>query len=440
MIGMMPAYLIMPLGVLLLAGMSLLNIMPNFLEKKRSGALVTGLDLLAIISFAALGWEGLLPPHGNGNVYAMFAGQLLNGTFRENSCFFSVRLAQIAPVAAFEYLAGLAIGGNLWSLVSYIGLILVCFQLGKLLVDDRAGAISALLISIFPNIDIAAHSFLDVRLTVSFFIALGALLLLLGERRKRNVYFLASGIALSMAPLADPVGAVGIVALFAYLAFCLWNRTLQRGHLYVLLGMLLVFVFLLPLNYALSGDPLITFKLTSGYFNFGGGVSQYSTVPNECGGEIIGMNNTIPAAVYNTSLTYYPQLLFPAFSSLVAVVFNGTSTGIFYYAFLACLVYLLALRRKSGYPLLIWFAAMLLYLQFGAMHMGIAPFSYQLLPRLPGFLEMVSPFVAVTIGIALSQILKGKERGRAKYIVLILVFLLIISSVYPNYLIPELPG
>ncbi len=416
------------------------------------------LVLVLVLAFATISTyhaavNETLPISGDSSTYVLFAKQMLAGTFRESNCIFSVRLAEIIPTAVSFYIFGVStVSAILWQYASYIGLILVAFYMGSELLDERAGAIAAILLSVFPNVYISSQ-IIDPRLSVAFLIALGMLFLLYGERKRNGRYFLLSGISFALAPLVDPVGAVAFFALVIYLLYIYRKHTLNAKYAWIFCGIALVTVALLALNYYFSGDPLITFKLTNSFYNLGVGNPEFGSVNvTQCGYLPLGPNNSIPY-LYGSGFWFYPIVAFhpPNLSSLAAFygseLYQPNYTGLFYYVVIGSAVYL-AKKKSQGRHfafVAIWLLALFAYLEFGPMHIGLAPLSYTPILKMPGFMEIFSPLIAVLIAISLSMILREKTGDKKKNIgrylfVTFVIVLLIASSIYPDLLVPIVPG
>ena len=401
--------------------------------------------LAAIIVFAlvySIVFDGGPSFFGDDTAYTGLAAQIAQGVFRENSYIFSIRLLQIFPIALFYKLFGIGIlTSSAWDITSFLGMIAVAFFLGKELYDEKAGLIASLLTAFFPLV-LQLSATVSDDIPMAFMASLTLLALLYGQRKNSKKWYFAAGMLLPSAFLVTPEGI--IVVMFAVLYLLI---EVLRGKIrlfgkksefpYFFCGLLAAIALLCIVNYALSGNPLITFTVTSHF---------YSTV---------GGNNTIPST--NTDLKFYPQNMFqynllavlrdsigaksvsPIIGFLQFQARGGLSSnntaGYFFYAFVVAAAYLLITREKKAYYVLLWFLVGFGYLEFGPMHVSLSPFSYLLSYRLGRFLTFIAVPTALVIAIAAAKIADAKKpRSKAIGIGIAVtgIFILVVNAVPIN--------
>ncbi|MEM3237169.1 MAG: glycosyltransferase family 39 protein [Candidatus Micrarchaeaceae archaeon] len=346
--------------------------------------------------------------YGDDTAYLGLANNVLMGNFQESSYIFSIRLLQIFPIALFYKLFGVSmLSSSAWDILSFIGLIIVAFFLGKELYSKLAGIFAALLMSVFPLVVVLAPTISD-DIPMAFITSLFMLSLLYAERRGSRYWYLVSGILMVASPLVTPEGTTIIVVGTLYIIVELLRRRIKinMASLHFVFGILLAGAVLLAVNYALTNphNPFITFTLSNSFYS------------------AVGKPNTIPST--NTDLMFYISTMFPyrviqvlsadighGQLNPIAIwhqinVINYNQIGFMFYAAIIAIVYLLIKKEKSLYVPLFWFLAGFLFLEFGPMHVSLSPFEYLLAYRLQRFLTFIATPTVLLVAIAMARSLK----------------------------------
>lgn len=379
---------------------------------------LTYLLLAAIMLFAlvySIVFDGGPSFFGDDTAYTGLAASIVQSGFRESSYIFSIRLLQLFPIALFYKLFGISmLSSSAWCIASFLGLILVAFFLGKELYNEKAGLIASLLMLFFPLV-VQLSATISDDIPMAFLVSLSMLALLYGQRRNSKEGYFAAGALLLASFLATPEGIIVTMVAFSYLFI-----EIVRGKIYLFkkksklmyffFGLIAALAVLSVVNYALSGNPFITFTVTSHFYS------------------AVGQQNTIPST--NTDLNYYIANMFQygilstlrksvnttSLSPIVSFIqlqlhgdsANNTS-GYFFYAFVLAAIYLLVRREKSAYFPLFWFAVGFGYLEFGPMHVSLSPFVYLLAYRLERFLTVIATPTVLVIAVAAAKAADAKK-------------------------------
>ncbi|MDE1846218.1 MAG: glycosyltransferase family 39 protein [Candidatus Micrarchaeota archaeon] len=349
--------------------------------------------------------------YGDDTVYANLAYYAVHGSFTQSPFIFSVRLLNIYPTALFYYLFGINLyTDSAWDIVSFLGMIVVAYFLGKELHSNLAGILSATLIAFFPLI-VQISATISDDIPLAFVSSLAMLALLYGQRKSSKAWYFIAGVLLIATPLVTPEGFIVIITAAAYLLVELARKKISlNGELPFLgYGAAAALILLFCFNFITSGNPLITFTTNS---NFYSAVGQQNTIPS---------TNTDPMFYIRTMFSY--NILGTLFSNLGAGNFNplsiwsqiyqaSTSTaGLYFYALVIAAIYLVLARERRAYFALFWFMASFLYLEFGPMHISLSPFSYLLTYRLDRFLTIIAvPLVAV-LGVAFARMMVDTRKA-----------------------------
>lgn len=375
--------------------------------------------------------------------YLYLASTVVNGNYMLNPGYiFSLRLGMFLPIAVSYYFLGVTnLTSTLWDALAFLGTVLATFLLVRKLYDDQAALMAAFLMSVFPlAAQYAVNTSEDVPL---MFIGLLALLFFIyaeGSNKKR--YYFASGAMLVFAWTISYEAGVIIVAVLLYALIQLARRkiTINRSSLFFVYGIAMPLLILFIYSSLAIAEPFIL---------IGGNTRFYSAV----GTEVNGLP-TIPTT--NSQPFFYLSYMFQyrIFSMLLhsgtpsAAITNLANTfdavpqnygyGVYFYIIFPAIAALLLLRERRSYLLIGIFAAYLLLLSFGPMHIGISlsPFGITYLPayRIDRFIMVLSPAMAGIIGIALAKALEAR-RPALRYLSLALILLLFAFLYYNYYMI-----
>ncbi len=353
---------------------------------------------------------------GDDVTYLSLAYNVLHGHFIENGYIFSVRLMQIMPIALFYKLFGVnLITDSAWDITSFIGIIMVSFFMAKELFNERAGAIAATLAAFFP-LTVVYSSTISEDVPLAFLTSLALLALLYGQKRNSEKWYMFCGILLVASFLVSPEAAVIWIIVIAYLIVEVLRKKIRidKKLAHLAYGIAIALIVLMTFNYLNSQNPLVTFDVNLHFYS------------------AVGGNDTIPST--NTNLMFYPDVMFPynlysflatfvithnlSLGNLVQYVYyadQNTSTGFYFYAIVASLLYLLARLEKKSYFAIFFLVAGFLYLEFGPMHISLSPFEYLPSYRLDRFLMIIAVPALVVMGIAIAKFIEDNP-FRSKYI------------------------
>lgn len=372
--------------------------------------------------------------YGDDTTYLDLAHSVLAGTFQQSQFIFSVRILQFLPISFFYAIFGVSMyTSSAWDILAFSLTVVVAFYLGRELYDERAGLISALLLAFFPMaVELGATVSDDI--TMMFMTSLAMLLLLMARNRSSKRLYALAGAALVASPLVTPEGGIIIFVALLYLLLEFARKKLDRSAYYLFIGMLAAGGLLVFFNSFTGTNPFVTLTTNSNFYS------------------AVGQKNTIPST--NTDPGFYISAMFPyqlvsiaqsalnggglnIFQQLWATYVNNYNTqmGFYFYAFVIAALCVGLRRTKGAYYPLLWFVAGFLYLEFGPMHVSLSPFVYLLSYRLQRFLLLLPVPLVVTIGIALSSVLRTKRKVKqyaAVVAVCLAVVFLIATSVPLN--------
>lgn len=369
---------------------------------------------------------------GDDLAYTDTAYTIYKGHFKESEFIFSHRFLINFPIAFFYYLFGPSdFSSSLWSLLCAVATVVIAYLIGKELYDEKAGLISAVLFTTFPLVTLLATATGD-NIPMEFFAALSVLLLLYARKESVKVkkyfkYFL-SGFFLYSGLLTTPEFAVVFFffGCYAVLSYALNKKTgINASSLFFVLGVVLGFSIVAIYEYITLKDPL---------FFIHSQMRFYSTVGVKNEGGYVG----IPSATQDPN--FYISVMFPYsfdlssfgrhFLNSLITNLNSSSNyaGFYFYFFVISAAFLIFLKERRSYLMILWAVSTIGYLQFGTMSIT----QYILMHRLERFLLIAAVPICVTIGIFVSKILEFRSIVKYAFAALIL-FLLIYPTFKINY-------
>lgn len=273
--------------------------------------------------------------------YAHIARNLALGNFSlpDVSGYYGFRYLVTVPAAVFTSIFGLnAAALSLWPLACSLGAICVVFLLGRLLSGERAGLIAALLYACLP-VSVIFGTMLYPDETVTFLTGLSVLFFLKGEKQERGggiLFFALSGLFCGLGYLARINALLVILFFTVYSAANGW----KTGRLAFLAGLALALLPEAAFNFARTGDVLFSWN------------AQQLRLASD-------------AVNFSTSLLLYPR-------GMLGIDLYGLSLfGFSFHLFFICMgAYLWGRRPPGSGPLLLWFACVFLYLEFGPSHLS----------------------------------------------------------------------
>ena len=334
------------------------------------------------------------PSHlGDDIAYAYMSHYAAIGTFHENTGdILSVRILHILPIGFFYAFMGAGVYSSAaWDIISFVLSVFFTYLIGCELYDRRVGILAAFFLSIFPMAAIHATTMSD-NIPLMMFATLAFLAFLKGMRARKGTHstawYVAAGAATCACGFVTPEGFVfWIIMAFVFL-WRIWKDgfSIKSRSLYMIAGFAGVLGIMILFNFINLGLPLITFSSNAAYY------SQ------------LYRPDISPQPVAQ-ALAFYPSIMFPYklgglnIASILTSAGQGwNKVGLFFYAFVAALLYLVARWDKRMVLPMIWFGVGLLYLQFGPMHVGTNPISYVLSHRLDRYLTLIAPPLCIVLG------------------------------------------
>ncbi|MDE1869318.1 MAG: glycosyltransferase family 39 protein [Candidatus Micrarchaeota archaeon] len=355
--------------------------------------------------------------YGDDVVYLYLGSSVAHGVYTISSFIFSVRLMEAFPIGVFYTLFGVNdLSSTAWNLLSYVGIIIVTFLIGRFLYNNKAGLLSAFLVSIFPLVTKYAVN-VGEDIPLAFLGGLAVLFFLHAERNGSRWYYLMSGVLLVAVWLTSYEGAIVIAFVFLYAIIEILRKKIQlnREPLFFIFG--IVIAFLITFIYSqLSSNCAFCVITTNTNF--------YSAVAGSAGGA-----STIPSA--NTDLSFYIQSMFQYgalnafnthnlsntisyFSNQLFGQIQNSEYGLYFYALVPAAALLLAFRERRSYFLVFWFLFSFLFLEFGPMHVGVSlnppSITYLLAHRLLRFMLVAAIPLCCIIGIGLAKLLEFRNK------------------------------
>ena len=311
--------------------------------------------------------------NGDDMAYAGVALQVVHGVYHETSYIYTVRFLQIFPIAAFYLLGVGALSSAAWNVLSFVLTVMIVYLLGKELSGKRAGLVAALIFCFFPEVLNYTGTMSD-DIPLMMFTSLTVLVLLYAIRKNSKVWYFASGAMLLTPMLVTPLGFLIFPFVLVYLLIELTRKRLSvdRTTLYFVYGFVVSVLILCGINYALSGNPLITFTLNLHYYSMPG-APGYGTLGALAGPDYY-LNVVFP---YNFSSFVYNALAKGSISSID--LWQNNTGGLYFYAFVICAFYLIIKRDRRAYIPLLWFTVMFVYLSIGPENISFSP-EYVCLP------------------------------------------------------------
>lgn len=288
--------------------------------------------------------------------YTEFAYNFANQKFTTEGGLIANRIGIFFPVyLLYQFFGVNEFSSHILMLVISLASIILVYKFGKLLFNEKAGLISAFLLSFFP-LDVIHATRLNSDLPSAFFVGLSVYFFLKSEKSKKSnsSYYLFSGISLGIAYLIREM-AVFIILFFAI--YTIYNRKIKSSYLYIALGFVLIFAVELLYFYKSTGNPFYR------YYSIGSDVTR-----------VVGTENYGRGSL-PFSLFHYPYILF-----------TDMLLGLFYPFILIATAYCIIQKRKETYSLLFWFVPLLLYTSFGSASFT----SYVPIPAIARYLFIIN--------------------------------------------------
>ncbi len=361
--------------------------------------------ILCLIVLLALGLRLAFytgPIGSDDHDYYLAAYQIYEGTYHPSGNYWMTRYGMLLPIAAsYELFGTNEFSAALWPMLSALGAVVVCFFLGKSVLNARTGLLAALLLAFYP-LDIHYSGLILPDIPLSFLMAASVLAFIRAGRseRYRPALFFLSGLLLAIAYSCRSMAVILIPFLLIYTAF--FEKKLRSSHLLFVAGFLAV-VFSESLYYVMNGlSPLHNFRLNA-----------KAAIAVNTSGEC------------STSQWYYPTVVFQ----------NLTVFGPYFFLFVPAMILGAVKRERGALILLAWAGTILLILQFGVVSL------HPLIPivKVRKFLNFATVPLMLLAAWALMQ-LRGWYRSAVVVAVLGTSLYLLKPYSYSSNMTPELCG
>jgi 4-amino-4-deoxy-L-arabinose transferase-like glycosyltransferase len=276
--------------------------------------------------------------------YVDLANQIIHGTMYISSPH-STRALIIYPLAMSFALFGISeFSAVLYPLICSLAGIVVIFYLGKKIVNEKIGLLSAFLLAVFP-LDVNYATWIMGEAPLALFLSLSVLFFIKANensKKSKNIFYILAGIFTGFGYLVKVSGAITLIFFSVYFIYqFLRTRKIQKWPIFVLLGFLTV----------LTLEGTFYFYKTHNFLQ-----RYYSEVYYF--GEKQRLTNELV-----TDLNFYPNIMFN-----IRNIFSDYSYfGPFYLFVILSILYFLIKREKKSYLLIIWFLSLFLYMQYGTM-------------------------------------------------------------------------
>ena len=291
--------------------------------------------------------------------YTQFANMLAKGESLKDVEYFGLRTGILFPVSVLYSTFGVnEITSNIVILLISLASIVLIYNFGKLLFNEKAGLLSAFLLSFFP-FDVVYSTKLMTDLPAAFFVALSVYFFLKSEKINKiissSIYLIFSGLSLGIAYLTKELSI--LIGLF-FLVYIIYNKKFKWKYLFMTFGFLIIISFELMYFFIIAQDPLLRYHVTS---------SEVTT--------IFTSTNNYGRGSLPLSLFHYPF-----------IIFTDVLLGLFYPFIFIAIFFCILNKRKNTYNLLFWFVALLLYISFGSVSLT----SYIPIPAAARFLSIIT--------------------------------------------------
>ncbi|MBU1203890.1 MAG: glycosyltransferase family 39 protein [Nanoarchaeota archaeon] len=299
----------------------------------------------------------------------------------------SIRLTLLYPISFLIRLVGINdITISILPLLCSIGTIFLTYLIAKKLFNKKTALLSATLLSFFP-LEVLHGSILVAETIGSFLMLLGIYLFLLDKKMN---YFL-SGVLIGLAYVTKVTFVFVLPLLLLYLLYL--KKKIVKEHICLILGFLLILIPELIFFYIKTGNVLFRYELIR---NFTSLITPEKT------------------QLLKEVLFRYPYI------TLNPINFQ---VGLFFYLFYTCVIVAIIKKIKKLYPLIIFAAFFVLYLNFGSTQLT----QYIPLPRSIRYFMMVSAPLTLISSYTLTNL---KHKIRKTIIPLVLTILIITTIGY----------
>ena len=347
----------------------------------------TGILLAIIAVNAFLKWRffcGLV--QADDFSYGVYSYTMFKGIWPWNMDmdFRMLRMGLMFPVSmVFMILPPTEFSAVLFPMLASFGTLVMVYLIGKKLYGPNAGIFGALVIATFPA-DVIFGTMILPDILVPFYLSAAVWMFLnagSGEGLKQKVWYALTGFFVF---LAFVTRENSYYFMLFFLPFAFNPKRWKQGLYLIGLGFALPITALYGMYYLKTGDFLFNVHLAT-----------HARDPQIASGYIP------PNSVnWLTQLKYMLPVMNPVRRNFLSPMYGMT-----FYAGIPCMIYTAAVAyRKNDYKRLIipwWFLIGYLFLEFGTISFS----HYQLMKKLPRFLLMVTPAMAIGCGVVMNEAL-----------------------------------
>jgi len=298
-----------------------------------------------------------------------------------------LRLSLLLPVSfVFAFLRPTELTAVLYPLGLSFGMVYLVYVIGKRLYGPAAGVWAAFVIATFPA-DVLYGTMLLPDIMAPFYCALGVWAFLRAETagmdRSRKLWYAVSGFMVFLAFIARENS---YYFLLFFIPFMFSARRWRNGLYLIGVGFAVPVFLLYIFYYVRSGDFLFNLHLAEHYR------------------DPLIKSGYIPKNSENWYVMFY--YMFPFFfkASHGKMFFFSELFGLAFFLGVPGLIYMLVkgYRKKNAmyYMPVWWFLLCYLFLEFGTISFQ----QYQMMKKLPRFLLMVSPALALGLGVVMADL------------------------------------
>jgi hypothetical protein len=344
-------------------------------------------------------------------IYLTSAHSLINGYFTLNN-YANYNSSHIAnPAEAFKFrpmvfyppflfftIFGITnLTAVLFSIICSLLLIVVIFELGKFLVNEKVGLLSAFLIVIFP-LNIIYSTRLMPEAALSLFFALSVLFFLKAAKTSGKIIMSKDKLFYFLTGLSIGLGYLTKITIFLVIPIILLititQKKFSRKYIFIVLGFLLILIPEGLYYYSVSGDFFLNLDISTSVYKH---KYMYENVQH--------LDFNIFRLSYTDSAPLY---YLPTMTGLITHKTNLNYLGLFYWFFIASIIFAFWKKMPNRNILLIWTAVLFLYLEFG--NVGITfingHINYMLISKHEHYLAILTAPLTIFLGFMLSRIKK----------------------------------
>lgn len=341
-----------------------------------------------------------------------------------NMDFRVLRVTLLLPVAVlFRFLPPADVVAVLYPMAASFGSIILVYLIGKKLYGINAGVLAAFVLATFPC-DVLYSTMLLPDSIVPFYLSLSVWAFLNADSDtggRSKLWYLLAGFALF---LAFTTRENSYYFLLFFLPFAFSRRRLKNGLYLMGIGFALPVILLYSVYYVKSGDFMFNLHLAEHYRD---PLIKSGYIPKNSVNWFVMLYYMFP--ILFMKLTGRPVIM----SSLF---------GLTFYVGIVCIIYtVLKALKKRDFRILIalwWFLIVYLFLEYGTISFT----SYQMMKKLDRFLLTLTPAMALSFGVVLSDAwglgsekIKHLKKIKRRWIAAFLSSVVMCSMLYSSYMV-----